>query len=95
MKGVLVALTLWCVLVGSTVLAEEPSIPKCGPVADMAARLESGWGEVPLVSGQVGPQLFIWFASPVTGTWTATVTDVTGQMCVLTSGDNSRMVPNA
>lgn len=95
MKGVALALVLWLTLVGSMALAEEPSIQKCGPVGDMTAQLSAKWGESPVVTGTAGNALFTWFANETTGTWTATVMDASGKLCILTSGNNNRMVPNA
>jgi hypothetical protein len=91
-KGALVA--LWFALAGSMALAEEPTIPECGPVGEMRAVLASKWGESPVVMGTSGDALFTWFANPSTGTWTATVVDSTGQLCILTSGDGHSVVPN-
>lgn len=95
MRARVASLIVTVSLMGTVAGAQEPTIPKCGPRADMTSQLAAKWGEMPVVMGTAGTTAFIWFANPVTGTWTAAAVETNGQLCILTSGNNYRMVPNA
>jgi hypothetical protein len=75
------------VVVGAGAGVQAQQRPPCAPVAELAGKLTSEYGETPAGRGldAKGRLLEIW-ASPKTGTWTAVTTSPSGLACVDATG---------
>lgn len=91
MRGVLAALTLWLVLVGSMAFAAPP----CGPRALVVGQLADQYGESRRGLGLAGNAAVVELYVSETATWTVTVTMPDGRTCLLASGEGWENIPDA
>ncbi len=83
----MIALAVVAALIALVLLASTAEAQSCAPRAAIVERLSEKYGEARQVQGLEGRGgIFEVWGNPDTGSWTATLTLVNGQMCIVGYG---------